>query len=73
MMALTILDVERPWQDFDTVIIWLREETGDLIAYAYQNGNVQRTTPLAARGIGDAVEELKSAWAITVEHLRSVR
>ena len=61
MRCVAILDTERP--GLDTVIVW-QDNTGRLIAFAYLNGQVKMTRPLAAATFEEGVAEVQTGFQL---------
>ena len=57
----TIVNITHP--EIDTVVIW--HDGQRAIAYAYHNGRVVRTTPLAAGGPAEQAGETRGQFHIT--------
>lgn len=49
--------------DVDTVILW--DDGSQLVAFAYLEGRVMRTRPLAAKGTDDAINEVRDTFQLT--------
>ena len=60
MKCAAVINAQRP--GLDSIIIWARDE--QLIAYAYQDGRVMMTRPLAATTIDQAIPEIRHNFQI---------
>ncbi len=61
MQCAAVIQATRP--GLDSIIIWARDD-GQLIAYAYQDGRVQMTRPLAATTVDQAIPEIRQNFQI---------
>lgn len=66
MKCAAVIEAARP--GLDSIIIWARDD-GQLVAYAYQDGKVQMTRPLAAGTIDQAIPEVRDNFQINQAQL----
>lgn len=61
MRCVAVIEADQP--ALDTVILWTDNDR--LVAFAYLNGQVKMTRPLAAATLDDAVTETVAAFQVT--------
>jgi len=69
MHCVAVIEANRP--GLDTVIIW--DDNGRLIAFAYEEGIVRMTRPLAAMTLDDGVNEVRDNFQIIEGQLTRIR
>lgn len=62
MRCIAVIEAQRP--GLDSVIVWAQPDDR-LVAFAYQDGKVTMTRPLAATTVDDAVTEIRNNFQIT--------
>lgn len=60
MRCIAVIEAQRP--GLDSILIWDRDS--QLVAFAYQDGRVMMTRPLAATSIEDATNETLEAFQV---------
>jgi hypothetical protein len=61
MRCVAIIEASRP--GLDSVIIW--DQDGQLVAFAYEDGRVKMTRPLAAANLDQGIGEVRDNFQIT--------
>ncbi len=68
MRCIAVIDASRP--GLDTVIIW--DDGSQLLAFAYEQGQVKMTRPLAAPTLDMAVTEATVSFQVTDGHVTRI-
>jgi hypothetical protein len=68
MRVVAIIEAERP--GLDSVILWERD--GQLVAFAYLDGQVKMTRPTAATDLDGAIAEVRENFQIAAGQLTRI-